>query len=151
MAKLVRLSSMLDREPELSGSRPHPFLFLDGLIADLIPWCSAGGHGTVSGIPNFAPRAVMKLWRFCSNPRPTPDETKEAKRIQAILSNADAAAVPGGIRAMSQFFPTCLSCRVRSSIFSGWLTNVRRVCVESTARIWDRTSEATITARGEGG
>ena len=109
VAKLVRLSSMLDRQPDLAESRPHPFLFLDGLIADLIPWCSAGGHGTVSGISNFAPRAVMKLWRFCSNPCPTTQETKEAKRIQAILSNADVAAVPGGIRTMSQ------------SVFSLWL------------------------------
>lgn len=82
--------------------RPFPFLLLDGLIADLIPWTKSGGHGTVSGIPNFAPLATMKLWKFCTNPSPTEEETKEAARLQGILSNADVAAVPAGIRGMSR-------------------------------------------------
>lgn len=62
-----------------------------------------GGHGTVSGIPNFAPRASMKLWHLLNLSSPSNDEVKEAAKIQAILSRADAAAVPGGIRAMSQY------------------------------------------------
>lgn len=61
-----------------------------------------GGHGTVSGIPNFAPHASMKLWLLLNLSSPSNDEVKEAARIQAILSRADAAAVPGGIRAMSE-------------------------------------------------
>jgi len=58
----------------------------------------------VSGIPNFAPHSSMKLWNLLNLSSPSNDEVKEAARIQAILSRADAAAVPGGIRAMSESF-----------------------------------------------
>jgi 4-hydroxy-2-oxoglutarate aldolase len=88
----------------MNSSRPYPFLLLDGLIADLTPWVSSGGHGTVSGIPNFAPRVTMKLWRLLSSPNPSEDDRKEASRLQAILSRADVEAVPAGIRGMSEFF-----------------------------------------------
>lgn len=75
---------------------------LDGLIADLTPWMQCGGHWTVSGIPNFAPVASMRLWALLNTPSPTEEEARETKEIQAILSRADVAAVPGGIPAMSQ-------------------------------------------------
>ncbi|KAK1532030.1 dihydrodipicolinate synthetase [Colletotrichum costaricense] len=76
VSKLVRLSSFITNEP--------------------------GGHGTVSGIPNFAPAASMRLWSLLSKPNPTEDERQEADRIQSILSNADVAAVPAGVRGMSK-------------------------------------------------
>jgi L-threo-3-deoxy-hexylosonate aldolase len=66
-----------------------------------------GGHGTVSGIPNFAPVASMRLWDLLNKSSMTMEETKEATRLQAILSKADVAAVPGGIRAMSRPFSFC--------------------------------------------
>ncbi|KAK1463841.1 hypothetical protein CMEL01_12602 [Colletotrichum melonis] len=59
-----------------------------------------GGHGTVSGIPNFAPAASMRLWALLIKPNLTEDERQEADRIQSILSNADVAAVPAGVRGM---------------------------------------------------
>jgi 4-hydroxy-2-oxoglutarate aldolase len=102
IGKLVRLKAALDEDQSINKARPFPFILLDGLIADLIPWMQCGGHGTVSGIPNFAPVATMRLWKFCNNPSPTPEETAEAARIQAVLSNADVAAVPAGIRGMSR-------------------------------------------------
>lgn len=98
----MRLTGAINENPSINQSRPFPFLILDGLIADLTPWVFCGGHGTVSGIPNFAPRATMKLWKHCNNPNPTEDEVKEAARLQAVLSNADVAAVPAGIRGMSE-------------------------------------------------
>lgn len=101
VGKLVRLSGALS-DGSVNAVRSFPFLVLDGLIADLIPWCATGGHGTVSGIPNFAPRATMKLWNYTQNPNPTAAETKEAWRLQSILSNADVAAVPSGVRGMSE-------------------------------------------------
>ncbi|KUJ17607.1 putative dihydrodipicolinate synthase [Mollisia scopiformis] len=100
IGKLVRLNAAINTDPTINTSRSFPFILLDGLIADLIPWVQSGGHGTVSGIPNFAPLAGMKLWKLCSKPDPSEADLKEAARIQAILSNADVAAVPGGIRAM---------------------------------------------------
>lgn len=45
----------------------------------------------------------MKLWKFCNNPSPTEEEKKEAKKLEAILARADIAAVPAGIRGMSEF------------------------------------------------
>jgi 4-hydroxy-2-oxoglutarate aldolase len=44
----------------------------------------------------------MSLWKLLNISKPTEAEAKEAARLQAVLSNADVAAVPGGIRAMSK-------------------------------------------------
>ncbi|ORY35345.1 putative dihydrodipicolinate synthase [Naematelia encephala] len=100
VGKLVRLKSVFEQNPDLDARRPFPFIILDGLIADLTPWMGAGGHGTVSGIPNFAPATTMWLWNHLNKLSPTENEKREARRIQAIMSNVDVAAVPGGIRAM---------------------------------------------------
>ncbi|KAJ5937798.1 hypothetical protein N7454_004140 [Penicillium verhagenii] len=100
IGKLIRLSAAISEDSTINGSRSFPFLLLDGLIADLTPWMQCGGHGTVSGIPNFAPNASLRLWELLNLSSPSKDEVQEAARIQAILSRADAAAVPGGIRAM---------------------------------------------------
>ncbi|KAL2824978.1 putative dihydrodipicolinate synthase [Aspergillus pseudoustus] len=100
IGKLVRLTAALETTPSINASRPYPFLLLDGLIADLTPWMQSGGHGTVSGIPNFAPAASMKLWQLLNLASPTAEQRTETKRLQAIMSKADVAAVPGGIRAM---------------------------------------------------
>jgi 4-hydroxy-2-oxoglutarate aldolase len=102
VAKLVRLEACLNANPSINASRPYPFLLLDGLIADLTPWMQCGGHGTVSGIPNFAPAASMRLWALLNKKDSTNEERDEAGRIQAVLSNADVAAVPAGVRGMSR-------------------------------------------------
>ena len=102
MSKLVRLVDLLDRTPELNSLRPYPFLLVDGLIGDLTPWMLAGGHGTTSGIPNFAPHATVRLYNLRSQSSLSSEKQAEAKRLQAVLSRADADAVPGGIRAMSE-------------------------------------------------
>ena len=62
-----------------------------------------GGHGTVSGIPNFAPAASTRLWSLLNKVDITASEQREAERIQAVLSDADAYAVPAGVRGMSKF------------------------------------------------
>ncbi|KAI0144709.1 putative dihydrodipicolinate synthase [Pestalotiopsis sp. NC0098] len=100
IAKLVRLKATIDSTPSVNSSRPYPFLLLDGLIADLTPWMQCGGHGTVSGIPNFAPAASVRLWALLNKADLSKEEELEASRIQAILSNADVAAVPAGVRGM---------------------------------------------------
>lgn len=61
-----------------------------------------GGHGTVSGIPNFAPAASTRLWALLNKSDISADERQEAARIQAVLSKADVAAVPAGVRGMSE-------------------------------------------------
>ncbi|KAI8229552.1 L-threo-3-deoxy-hexylosonate aldolase [Colletotrichum sp. SAR 10_86] len=104
-------------EPSVNSCRPYPFLFLDGLISDLTPWMKCGGHGTVSGIPNFAPAASMRLWALLNKPDLTDDEKREAERIQSILSNADVAAVPAGVRGM--------------------------ICLAQTPRIWNGSQTPT--------
>jgi L-threo-3-deoxy-hexylosonate aldolase len=103
MGKLIRLDALISEDPTINTTRKFPFLLLDGLIADLTPWVKCGGHGTVSGIPNFVPVASMRLWYLLNLPVATDTDRKEAKRIQGVLARADAAAVPGGIRAMSEY------------------------------------------------
>ena len=100
MAKLLRLGAHLRQHPRAD------FLFLDGRIDDLTPWAASGGHGTVSGIPNFAPLASTRLWKLLCLAKERileAAEQDEAARIQSITSKADVSAVPGGIRAMSEF------------------------------------------------
>ncbi|KAK6073850.1 hypothetical protein SCUP234_07033 [Seiridium cupressi] len=100
IGKLIRLKAAINADPSINASRPYPFLLLDGLIADLTPWMQCGGHGTVSGIPNFAPASSIRLWELLNQSNLTEEESREAGRIQAILSNADVAAVPAGVRGM---------------------------------------------------
>lgn len=45
----------------------------------------------------------MRLWHLLNKKDLTEQETREASRIQAILSNADVAAVPAGVRGMSKY------------------------------------------------
>ncbi|KAF2768351.1 putative dihydrodipicolinate synthase [Teratosphaeria nubilosa] len=97
LSKLRHLTSLPDLH---AAARDPKFLFLDGFIADLTPWVRSGGHGTVSGIPNFAPLASIKLWNLLTLPNPSEAEMQEAERIQTIVSRADAVAVPAGIRGM---------------------------------------------------
>jgi 4-hydroxy-2-oxoglutarate aldolase len=123
IGKLVRLTATINDNPAINKDRPFPFLLLDGLIADLTPWAHCGGHGTVSGIPNFAPLATMKLWNFLNNPSPTAEEVKDAAKLQAILSRADVAAVPAGIRGMSE---SLLSPKLQTFMT---LTVTSRVCL----------------------
>ncbi|PWN21448.1 putative dihydrodipicolinate synthase [Microstroma glucosiphilum] len=101
ISKLIRLRSPTSGHQE-SPSSASKLLFLDGLISDLVPWMRVGGHGTVSGISNFAPYATMRLWELV-NKEPsalTKDEESELNRIQAILAKADAYAVPAGVRGL---------------------------------------------------
>jgi L-threo-3-deoxy-hexylosonate aldolase len=102
IGKLVRLKAGLDGLATAEGSRPFPFLLLDGLIGDLTPWTHCGGHGTVSGILNFAPLASVRLWELLNIPSPTKHDLAETVKLQAILSRADVHAVPAGIRGMSE-------------------------------------------------
>lgn len=102
VGKLIRLKAAINSNPSINASRPFPFLLLDGLIADITPWMQCGGHGTVSGIPNFAPAATMRLWQLLNQEALTQEESFELEKIQSILSNADVAAVPAGVRGMSK-------------------------------------------------
>ncbi|OAL28710.1 hypothetical protein AYO22_02575 [Fonsecaea multimorphosa] len=100
IGKLVRLKAAQDGFQTTMPTRRFPFLLLDGLIGDLTAWKACGGHGTVSGIPNFAPRASVRLWELLNTSSPTHEEVSERDKLQAVLSRADAIAVHAGIRAM---------------------------------------------------
>ncbi|PYI03539.1 putative dihydrodipicolinate synthase [Aspergillus sclerotiicarbonarius CBS 121057] len=100
ISKLIRLTSTIKSNPSINSSRPFPFLLLDGLIADLTPWMQSGGHGTVSGIPNFAPVASMRLWELLNVVDPSEEEVLEREKLQGVLSRADVMAVPAGVRGM---------------------------------------------------
>lgn len=44
----------------------------------------------------------MRLWALLNKASLSSEEVVEATYLQAVLSKADVAAVPGGIRAMSK-------------------------------------------------
>lgn len=150
VGKLVCLNDAINSDPSINASRPFPFLLLDGVIADFTPWMQSGGHGTVSGIPNFAPAATMRLWDLLNTPSLTDEEKAERQRIQLILARADAYAMPAGIRGMSmnpsppRLSPLCLAYNLDS------LTSSRcRVRPESPPRIRRSTQAAAFAARDE--
>jgi hypothetical protein len=126
-------------EPSINDSRPFPFLFLDGLIADLTPWMRCGGHGTVSGIPNFAPLAGAKLWNLLTATAPSDDDIAEAARIQDILSRADVSAVPAGVRGMSE----CNLLLFRFQALTGC-----RICTQQAAWLQRSTTKTSATVEG---
>jgi hypothetical protein len=97
-----------------------------------------GGHGTVSGIPNFTPLASMRLWSLLNLLSATEAERTEAKRIQSILARADAAAVPGGIRAMSKY--------TLEEFFTGGGLMIPRVCAKQDPWVWDCSASAIAPA-----
>jgi hypothetical protein len=97
-----------------------------------------GGHGTVSGIPNFTPLASMRLWSLLNLLSATEAERTEAKRIQSILARADAAAVPGGIRAMSKY--------TLEEFFTGGGLMIPRVCAKQDPWVWDCSASALAPA-----
>ena len=63
----------------------------------------SGGHGTVSGIPNFAPATAMRLWELVNRKELSEEEVLERERLQGVVGRADVVAVPGGVRGMSKF------------------------------------------------
>ena len=107
VGKLIRLKSTLSSDQSLDGSRPFPFLLLDGLIADLRAWKGCDGDGTVSGISNFAPKATMRFWQLLNRSNLEPREAEELSHLESALSRADVLAVPAGVRGMSRSNAPC--------------------------------------------
>lgn len=107
VGKLIRLKSTLSSDQSLDGTRPFPFLLLDGLIADLRAWKWCDGDGTVSGISNFAPKATMRFWQLLNKSNLEPKEAEELSQLESALSRADVQAVPAGVRGMSTSNITC--------------------------------------------
>lgn len=83
----------------------------------------------------------MRLWTFLNNPSPTQAEVQESARIQAVLSRADAAAVPGGVRGMSKTCTTCVIATVP-------ILTSNRIRFEQIAWLWNRTSPTTPPSEG---
>lgn len=104
----MRLVAVIEQEPDLTNARQYSFLMLDGLIGDLQPWAKSGGHGTVSGMSNFAPLACVRLWDLCNKADLSTAESMELSRLHTALALADVEAVPSGVRGMSKsLFETC--------------------------------------------
>ncbi len=102
MGKLLRLDDVLRSDPSINARRPYPFLILDGVISDFVPWVRSGGHGTVTGVSNFAPAATMRLWDLLNKAATlSSDEAAELQHIQLVLSRADAFAMAAGVRGLS--------------------------------------------------
>lgn len=95
--------TILQSAVEKMAPRSEPFLFLDGIIGDMIPWVkSGGGHGTVSGLPNFAPRVVARFWSLLSKENLNAAEMEEMRSLQVLLASVDVKAFPAGVRGMSE-------------------------------------------------
>lgn len=130
----MRLTFVIDQEPQINAARLDPFLLLDGLIADLKPWASCGGHGTVSGMSNFAPLACVRLWELCSKTGLSKEENEEMSQLQNALSLADVKAVPAGVRGMSK----CLRWRQHVDLLM-----TLRICFEQAVRLRKMPEETT--------
>jgi 4-hydroxy-2-oxoglutarate aldolase len=111
VAKISRITAALEEEgfrrqyprrfhKEVGSSAAVPyFSAIDGFIDILLPSVSVGAVGAISGLPNLAPRACMKLWKLCEASRGCPEKHREARKLQDLVNEADnvvkAVGVPG--------------------------------------------------------
>lgn len=66
-----------------------PFLVLGGFIDFLTPSTFARGHGAITGLGNFAPYAIRKLFELSEAARTDLSILPEAQRLQGIIARAD--------------------------------------------------------------
>lgn len=69
---------------------------IDGFIDILLPSLSVGAAGAISGLPNFAPRTCMRLWKLCCSDKP--EDQRGARELQGLISLADGVAAGVGVR-----------------------------------------------------
>ncbi|KAL5335970.1 putative dihydrodipicolinate synthase [Aspergillus crustosus] len=101
VGKLTRIMAAVNTEQFVSKyPRRFDFAFrtIDGFIDFLLPSISVGAAGAISGLPNIAPKACVKLWELCQSP----DKQAEAQELQNIISLADGIALKIGISGMKK-------------------------------------------------
>ncbi|KAL3479626.1 hypothetical protein BJX99DRAFT_255351 [Aspergillus californicus] len=101
VGKLTRIMAAVN-EPCFQAEHPRrfdfPFRAIDGFIDFLLPSVSVGAAGAISGLPNIAPKACVKLWELCESR----EKHSEAQRLQNVISLADGVALKIGISGMKK-------------------------------------------------
>lgn len=77
------------------GSAAPPFLTLGGSADFLLQTLVVGGHGTIAGTANIAPRTCVRLLRLVQD-----GKLEEAKKLQGLLARGDWPAIQGGFPAV---------------------------------------------------
>ncbi|KAH8655400.1 putative dihydrodipicolinate synthase [Xylariales sp. PMI_506] len=104
VGKITRINAVVGT-PEFKAKYPRKnpeqeFRIIDGLIDILLPSIASGAAGSISAIPNIAPKICVKLWQLASSGvAPGSTEYQEAQRLQNILALADGTfqgiGIPG--------------------------------------------------------
>jgi L-threo-3-deoxy-hexylosonate aldolase len=103
VGKITRITAVVD-DAEFQAAYPRKwkvgassewdyFQVIDGYIDILMPSVASNAAGAISGLPNFAPRACVRLWKLASSlPKPGSPEYLEARRLQNLLAQTDGFA-----------------------------------------------------------
>ncbi|KAF4916917.1 L-threo-3-deoxy-hexylosonate aldolase [Colletotrichum viniferum] len=102
VGKLTRILAEANN-PDFKAKYPRrtkdlEFTAIDGFIDFLLPSVAVGAGGAISGLPNFAPKACVKLWDLCQSH----DTAKEALELQQLISLADRVQLKMGIHGMKK-------------------------------------------------
>ncbi|KAK2777488.1 dihydrodipicolinate synthetase [Colletotrichum kahawae] len=102
VGKLTRILAEAN-SPEFKAKYPRrtddlEFTAIDGFIDFILPSVAVGAGGAISGLPNFAPKACVKLWDLCQSH----DTAKEALELQQLISLADRVQLKMGIHGMKK-------------------------------------------------
>ncbi|KAJ9143798.1 putative Dihydrodipicolinate synthase [Pleurostoma richardsiae] len=105
VGKLTRIMGEVD-DLEFQKAYPRrysdmPFQAIDGFIDFLLPSIAVGSAGAISGLPNVAPKACVKLWELCQS-LDDPTSYKKAQELQKLISLADGIALKIGISGMKR-------------------------------------------------
>lgn len=72
--------------------RSIPFLTFGGSADFLLQTLIAGGHGSITGLGNIVPKAVVKLYNLYVG-----GTVAEARELQKVVARADWAVIEGGV------------------------------------------------------
>ncbi|KAF7304817.1 Dihydrodipicolinate synthetase [Mycena kentingensis (nom. inval.)] len=84
VGKLTRIADSVS-----SFSRKNPFLVLGGFIDFVVPSAFANAHGAITGLANFAPHAIRKLFDLSEIAKDDLALLSEAQALQGIVARAD--------------------------------------------------------------
>ncbi|OKL63407.1 hypothetical protein UA08_01770 [Talaromyces atroroseus] len=105
VGKLTRIMAQINHAQfQAAYPRKHPiipFRAIDGFIDFLLPSISVGSSGAISGLPNIAPKACVRLWELCQS-LDDPNQYQEAQKLQNTVALADGLALKIGIAGMKK-------------------------------------------------
>jgi len=90
VGKFTRIADAVSQPSFASGRKNGlPFLVLGGFADFLVPSTFSNGHGAITGLANFVPASIRKMFELATLARSDLSVLPEAQRLQGIIGRAD--------------------------------------------------------------